>query len=169
MTRKLRIYATIGIVIVVVGFLSATNPIELLLYREEFTHLEAYPLYHYANFTLPNSIPNPKLSLDIDMDYGNNYTSYTILWILYKLEVEEFEETFNLTRARELMMGEDWDVDDLDAIWAGWFIGIFLPTSWEPLPSGAYVFVFWIELNGSMTGWSATLAVSLRTSILPRW
>ncbi len=65
------------------------------------------------------------------------------------------------------MTGEDWDVDDLDAFWAGWYIGSFHPTSWEPVSHGSYVFVFWIEHDELPAGWSATLMVSLSTSILP--
>ena len=167
MDKRVRVYATIGIIIVVVGFLIVTTPFERLLYSEEFTPLESYPMYYYANFTVASSDTNAKISIDVDLDYGDNYTSCTTLWILYQLPLEEFEANFNLSQARDTMTREDWDLDDLDAFWAGWYIG-FYPTSWEPVTPGSYVFVFWIELNGSTDSWSATLLVSLRTSILPR-
>ena len=168
MNKRVRAYAVIGVVIILFGFLIATTPLERIHYSEEFTPLEIYPMYYFANFTVASSDTNAKASIDMDVDYGDNYTSYTTLWILYQLQLEEFEENFNLTQARDTMMGGDWDLEDLDAFWAGGFAGVFPPTSWEPVSPGAYVFVFWFETDGSTTGWSATLLVSLRTSILPR-
>ena len=166
MNKRIKVYAVIGVVIILFGFLIATTPFERIHYSEEFTPLESYPMYYYANFTVDSSDTNAKLSIDVNIDYGDNYTSCTTLWILYQLPLEEFEENFNLSQARDTITGGDWDVDDLDAFWAGWFIG-FYPTAWNPVSPGAYVFVFWFENNGSTTGWSATLLVSLRTSILP--
>ena len=156
MNKGIKVYSAIGVIIILFGFLIAITPFERILYNEEFTPLETYPMYYYANFTVARSDTNAKLSLDVNVDYGGNY----------QLQLEEFEENFNLSQARDTMTRDDWDVDDLDAFWAGWYIG-FYPTPWRPVSPGSYVFVFWIELDGSTTGWSATLTVSLRTSLLP--
>ena len=101
------------------------------------------------------------------MDFGDNFTDCTTLWILFQLLPEQFEESFNITEARYIMSQEDWEIEDFDAFWAGWFTGHSVHPFWESVPSGAYVFVFWIEPDGPTTDWSATLTVSLRMSLLP--
>jgi hypothetical protein len=168
MNKRVKVYAAIGVVIVLLGFLLATTPRERLLYDEEYMSLEFYPMnYYFANFTVASSDTNAEFSFDINLDFGGNYTSCTTLWVLYQLLPEQFEETFNLTEVHNSMSEEDWEVEDFGAFWAGWFIGNSLFPFWEPVPSGAYVLVFWIDSDGSTTDWSAALTVSLRTSILP--
>jgi hypothetical protein len=168
MNKRIRVYAVIGVAIILLGFLLATTPREWLLYSEEYTSLELYPMYYYANFTIPGGLPNTELSFDIELDFGGNYTSCGTLWILIQLQLEQFEETFNITEAHNSMSEEDWDVEDFDAVWAGWFIGNSFFPHWESVPSGPYVLVFWFDSEGSSTDWSASLTVSLRTSLLPR-
>ncbi len=167
MNKQQRIYVVLVVVIILFGLLIATYPRERLLLQKDYTPLEFYPTYYYANFTITSSDTNAQLSFDLNLDFGDNYTSCTTSWVLYQLQPQQFEDIFNLTDVRNAMMSEDWDVDDFDAFWAGWFIeGTFFPF-WEPVPPGAYVFVFWVEPQGPTINWSATLTVTLKTSILP--
>ncbi|MBE0527179.1 MAG: hypothetical protein IH631_09570, partial [Candidatus Thorarchaeota archaeon] len=134
MDKRNRVYAAIGIVIILFGLFFATLPQERLLIQKEYTSFGAYPAYYYTNFTVASSDLNAELSLVLDIDAGNNYTSSTTFFILYRFSLEQFEDSFNSTIVREAMMGGDWDVDDFDAFWGGWFSGISNHPAWEPIP-----------------------------------
>ncbi len=166
MNKRQRLYAVLGVVIILFGLLIATYPRNRLLLQKDYTPLDFYPTYYYTNFTIASSDTNAELSFDLNLDFYNNYTSCTTIWILYQLQLEQFEGSFNLTEVRNAMMSEDWEVEDFDAFWAGWFIGNTFFPFWEPVTSGAYVFVFWVEPHGATIDWSATLTVSLKTSLL---
>lgn len=165
MNKQVRIYAAIGIVIILFGLFFATYPFERQLIHREYTPLEAYPTYYYTNFTVASSELNPELSFDLDLDTGDNYTDCIIIWALYNLSLDQFEDIFNSTIMQEAMSSGDWDPEDFNAIWAGWFAGLFFP-HWNSVPPGEYVFVFWIEPDSPITGWSATFTASLRTRLL---
>lgn len=166
MNKKQRTYVALSVIIIVFGLLIASYPRERLVLHNNYTPLEFYSTYYDTNFTVASSDTNAELSFDLNLDFGDNYTSCTTVWILYQLPPEQFAESFNLTEVRDAMMSEDWDVEDFGAFWAGWFIDSSFNPFWEPVTPGAYVFVFWVEPHGPTIGWSATLTVSLRTSLL---
>jgi len=156
-------YVIAAVVIVLIGLVLIVIPGDRPLLLKEYTSLEPYPEFYYSNFTVSSTEANPELILDFDVDYANNYSSYTILWMLLQLTLEQFEEDFNITEAHGSMYGEDWS---LDAVWHGWFTDFFSPLRDAILP-GAYIIVFWIDTDGAMSGWSVTLIAALRTSFLP--
>jgi hypothetical protein len=163
--KRIRVYAVISVVIILFGLFILSLPQERLLLQEEYTDLEFFPMYYYANFTVTSSDTNAELGISLGVDVGGNYSSYMTFWMLYQLLPEQFEEHFNITEAYESLSGEEWTSD---AFWAGGGLGDFIFPIWDTIPTGAYVFVFWIQPDGPTTTWSATLAVSLRTSVLPR-
>ena len=167
MNQRVRIYAVIGVIIILLGLFLVTLPQDRLILQEEYEPLELYPNYYFVNFTVMESDINAKLSFDINIDYGGNYSSTITSWILFQLTLEQFEAVFNISEAHHFMSGEDWDADDFGGFWAGWFIGSSYPF-WESIPSGSYVLVFWLVLDGPPAYWSATLTVSLRTSLFPQ-
>ena len=167
MNRRIGVYAIFGISIVVFGLLFATLPSERILLQKEYQSLEVYPTYYYTDFTLASSELNPELSLDLAYDPGDNYSNCLTIFALYNLSLEQFEESFNSTLVKETMVGENWSKSDFGAFWAGWFAGTrSYPFGGEAIPSGEYVFVFWIEPDDPIAGWNATFTVSLSTRLL---
>ena len=164
MNSRIKITAIIGAIIILFGLFLATLPVELPLIQEEYTSLESYPKFYHANFTISSTAANPELILDFDIDYANIYSSHTILWMILQLTIEQFEEDFNISEAHSAMGGEDWN---LDPFWHGWFTGHFSSLQDVILPD-VYVIVFWIDTDGSISGWSVTLKATLSTSLLPR-
>ncbi len=166
MDRRIGVYAVIGIAVVVFGLLFATLPSERILLQKEYTSLEVYPTYYYTNFTVTSSDLNAELSLDLEYDPNDNYSNCLTIFALYNLSLQQFEETFNSTLVKEKMVGEDWKKSDFGAFWAGWFVGTKSFPFGDSIPPGEYVFVFWIEPDDPITGWSATVTASLSTRLL---
>lgn len=171
MDKRVRVFvATCAIILL--GLYLLSIPQERLLHQEEFPSLESYPMYHYTNFTVSNSDINAEISFHLNVDSGNNFSSYMIYSILYQLHLEQFEEDFNVTEARNILTAEEWDLDDIGAFLAGGGLGDYRNGTFltgVPIHTGTYVFVFWIEPDDAIAGWSATLTFSLSTRLLPRW
>jgi hypothetical protein len=168
MDKRIRVFAAIC-AIILLGWYLLSIPQERLLHQEEYSSLESYPTYYYTNFTVASSDPNAKLSYHLNVDSGNNFSSYMIYKILYQLQLEQFEEDFNATEARNILTAEEWDLDDIGAFFAGGGLGDYTngtSLTGVPIQTGTYVFIFWIEPDAPMAGWFATLTFSLRTTIL---
>ena len=166
MNKRRRDIAVFSILIILIGLSAATIPPERLLYYREYTPLEYYPTYYYANFNVRGLDINAELSLFIEIDFDGNYTTCGTLFILYKLPLAQFEEIFNVTEAFDTMKTENWNFDEQGAIWAGGVIGSIHSPIWSSVPAGDYVLVFWFDNDELTAGWSATLAISLRTRLL---
>ncbi|MFX1483580.1 MAG: hypothetical protein ACFFCP_10355 [Promethearchaeota archaeon] len=168
MNKKLGFIAILCVVLVLVAWNLATTPQERSLYYQEYTPLEHYPAYYYANFSVASSDINAELWFDIHIDtkFGYPGPNCSVLWALYELPLQQFEETFNLTEANDAMSTNSWKPQDFGAVWAGWFFGGYYPQDWNPITSGDYVLIFWVRNYEPTAGWSATLAVSLRTRFL---
>jgi hypothetical protein len=175
MKKRVRIFVVTCSVFILLGFYILSIPQERLLHQQEYSSLESYPVYYYTNFNVTSSETNAELSFNLNVDVGTNLSSYMIFWLFYQLQLAQFEKNFNLTEARNEISDwnnlSDWDLDAIGAFWAGGGRGDYMggtDITWSPIPTDTYIFVFWIEPDEAITGWSATLAFSLRTSILPR-
>ena len=166
MNKKSTDIAALCIVIILVAFFIATTPFVRSLNNKEYTPLELYPTYYYADFKVRSTDFNAELLIDLRIDFGGNYGSCVTLWALYKLPQVQFEEIFNVTEVSEAMKRNDWKPADFGAIWGGWFAGSHSFLTWEPVNASDYVFAFFTQYNESATDWSATLSVSLRTRLL---
>ncbi|MFX0055550.1 MAG: hypothetical protein ACFFAX_13205 [Promethearchaeota archaeon] len=166
MKRSIKASAVISVIIVLLALQILSLPQERLLFNKDYTDIEFYPAYYFTSFAVASSDTNAELSFEFNIDSGENYTDCDTFWNLYHLPLEQFEVIFNITEVRGIMTGEEWDIDDLDAFWAGWFFGASSYPISESIPSGSYVLVFWIETDGPSTGWSATLTGFLRTRIV---
>jgi len=163
MVNRNRGYVIAAVIIILIGLVLIAIPRDRLILHEEYTSLESYPEFYHTNFTVSSSEVNPELILDFDIDYADSYSSYTVLWMLLQLTLEQFNEDFNITEAHSAMSGEDWN---LDPYWHGWFTGPFSPMR-DVINPGAYTIAFWIDTDGAMSGWSVTLTATLRTSFFP--
>ncbi|MFW9953293.1 MAG: hypothetical protein ACFFD3_01985 [Candidatus Thorarchaeota archaeon] len=155
------------VIFILLGLLLVALPRERLLSNEEYTPLQAYPTYYYTSFTVENADSNAVIRINLDVERGGNFSQYSTMWILYQLTQFQFEESFNITEVYNIMHSGDWSENwTVHYFWLGGILGDYILPSGEPIPPSAYVFVFWIEPEDPIMGWSATLTISLQTSIL---
>ncbi len=148
--------------IVVILLISLTLTFELMkprtrvLYQVEDLEMDFHPEYHLTTFTLLESEKNPFLIIDIDLNRNQDFTEFILHFQVYPFSVDEFESTFNIT-----------DYGSEHAVIGGWFS--MEPPIFQghlvPIP-GPFVFVFWINPEGSPSGWTADVTISLQSTLI---
>ena len=157
MNRRKGLTFAIGVILLVSLTLTfeLMKPRTRILYQVEDLEMDFYPEYHLTTFELLESEKNPFLIIDIDLNRNQDFTEFVLQFQVYLFTVAEFESTFNIT-----------DYGSEYAVLGGWF-STEPPTFEAQLVSitGPFVFVFWINPEGSPSGWTADVTIYLQSTL----
>ena len=156
MNRRTQIISVVAALIVVVVGLFAALLLPRPLVYGHYTNLETFPHYYYTNFTITDDYTTLVIDLSINRA-GSLVDSY--VWIqIYALSIEEFEMSFDVTKAADPESGREIDPG---VGFGGSYMG---PKHIEStMFEGGYVFVFWVTTSEPVYGWSATLTLTIGT------
>ena len=155
-----RFIAALLVLIMVVGVIFSSVPLNRILFSSADMDPPFYPDYLYGNFTVTEAdtgIKNPIVKVAVDLDRNEEHIDFVIQFCLLNYTLEKLAQVSNISILR-------YYEGTVGYYWFTWLI----PTVEFPLPNipCTYVWVLWIETESIPETWTLDISLTLEFSIL---